>query len=462
MLVLVLWLMQTVFLNDFYRAIKINEIKSMANDIELLFQKEDVQSAIENVARRYDGCIVVADSFGYRTVAVDGYTNCRLMYLKGSDLKTMLIQAIANGGSYLTEHEGSTGMHRPMWFMSNAQREVFRSIIYTRVIAQNGATYGLFLNTNVIPLDATVETIRVQLIFITIGMIVFALALANFIAKHLTKPISSITASSQKLAKGNYDVSFDGTGYREVKELAATLDYAAHELGKVDRMQKELIANVSHDLRTPLTMIAGYSELMRDMPEEMTQENIQTVIDEANRLSSLVNDVLDLSKIIDGSYLVTKETCNITVLMQSIVHRYTTMLAHKGYHIDFHYEAELFVEVDISRITQVIYNLMNNAITYTGEDQSVKITQTKVDTCVRLSFTDTGEGIPQNELGAIWNRYYQAKKTHKRASIGSGLGLSIVKELVSMHGGEYGVHSEVGKGSTFWFSLPLLTNASDH
>ena len=202
-------------------------------------------------------------------------------------------------------------------------------------------------------------------------------------------------------------------------------------------------------------MIHGYSEVMRDIPGENTPENVQIIIDEAERLNLLVNDLLDISKLESGKMELNKEKFNLTKLINDILKRYDKLADYK---ISFEYEKECFVFADELKITQVLYNLINNAITYTGEDKCIYLNQEIIKNEVKISVTDTGEGIPQDKLPYIWERYYKISKNHKRASVGTGLGLSIVKNILSLHGGKYGVISNINKGSTFYFTLNLSSD----
>ena len=223
-----------------------------------------------------------------------------------------------------------------------------------------------------------------------------------------------------------------------------------------------MIANISHDLRTPLTMIKGYGEVMRDLPGENTPENMQVIIDETTRLSDLVNDLMDLSRIQAGACTSSNEVFNLTVAVREVLQRYDTLIKHRGYHLEFVDEGEFFVNADRGMILQVLYNLINNAINYTGNDRLVTVRQHVSDGHVRISVTDTGDGIPQDQLPLIWDRYYKVDKVHRRAMIGTGLGLSIVKSILELHRAKYGVSSTIGVGSTFWFELPILTVQTQH
>ncbi|MEG2417949.1 MAG: HAMP domain-containing sensor histidine kinase, partial [Eubacterium sp.] len=211
----------------------------------------------------------------------------------------------------------------------------------------------------------------------------------------------------------------------------------------------------SHDLRTPLTMITGYAEVIRDLPGENTPENVQIIIDEANRLAALVNDVLDISKLRAGVQDLDVEIFCLTDTIRQIMKRYTKLTEQDGYSIIFEADSEVYVQGDELKITQVIYNLVNNAIHYTGTDKRVVIRQTISEARVRIAVTDTGEGIAEDQLPYVWDRYYKIDKNHQLASVGTGLGLSIVKNILTLHGMPFGVSSTLNEGSTFWFEMGI-------
>jgi signal transduction histidine kinase len=191
----------------------------------------------------------------------------------------------------------------------------------------------------------------------------------------------------------------------------------------------------------------------RDIPGENSPENVQVIIDEATRLSLLVNDLLDISRLQAGTEKIKCEEYNLTRSIRDIISRFDKLKENDGYNITFETDGDITVNADEARIAQAVYNLIGNAINYTGEDKSVRVVQKIYDGKVRIEITDSGEGIAKEELPYIWDRYYKVDKTHKRAEAGTGLGLSIVKTVFESHGAVYGVDSTVGEGSTFWFEL---------
>lgn len=254
----------------------------------------------------------------------------------------------------------------------------------------------VLLETEITPVDSTVETLKVQLLCLTLVMAVLGLGLALFIARRIARPLAAINQSAKKLGEGDYAIRFEGAGTREAAELAQTLNYAAGELSKVDELRRELLANVSHDLRTPLTMIEGYAEVMPGPCRGEHPENVQIIIDETQRLTNLVNDLLDLSKLEAGVVPLDKTRFNLTDSIRRTLQRYDKLA---DYRFPFYADRDVFVTADELRISQVVYNLVNNAITYAGADKTITLRQTVGDGMVRISVTDTGEGIPAISSG---------------------------------------------------------------
>jgi signal transduction histidine kinase len=215
------------------------------------------------------------------------------------------------------------------------------------------------------------------------------------------------------------------------------------------------MANISHDLRTPLALIYSYAEMMHDFPDEVTREQSQIIMDEAKRLTSLVNDILDISSLETGMTKLNKTRYNLTESLQNTIKRLNELVKNQGYQLSFDYNEDVYIRADEVKITQAFYNLLLNAITYSGTDRTVIIRQSMQGNMVRIEVFDHGEGIREHDLPYVWDRYYKIDKKHKRPIMGTGLGLSIVKKVVELHKGEYGAASDEGKGSVFWFQLHL-------
>lgn len=467
-LLLILWLFQTVYLDTFYKKIKTNELESALSHVETMSVDEDFSQAVDTIAESYDVCILVTDFEGKTLFSADKNMNCAIHKLPTEELVRIMKKAgdgevikIKNNIGLSFDKDINNKDKRPNRFedkMNMPPKDEYESLMLVKIITLNDGTQcAAFLNSIISPVSATVYTLRIQLIYISVIMVVIALVMAVVIAVKVSRPIININNSAKKMARGDYNIKYDVGSYKEISELSKTLNYTVSELKKTEDLQHELIANVSHDLRTPLTMITAYSEVMRDIPGENSPENVQVIIDEANRLTNLVNDMLDISKLQAGVDTLNAREYNLTSGIKSVIDRYAKLVEQDGYKVIFKYkEEDIMVRADEFKIYQVLYNLVNNAINYTGPDKTVTIKQIVNGEIVRIEVTDTGDGIAEEELANVWERYYKADKKHKREVMGTGLGLSIVKNILKLHDAKYGVLSKVGEGSTFWFELKII------
>lgn len=470
-LLLILWLFQTVYLDTFYKKIKTNELEAALSHVETMSVDEDFSQAVDTIAESYDVCILVTDFEGKTLFSADKNMNCAIHKLPTEELVRIMKKAgdgevikIKNNIGLSFDKDINNKDKRPNRFedkMNMPPNDEYESLMLVKIITLNDGTQcAAFLNSIISPVSATVYTLRIQLIYISVIMVVIALVMAIVIAVKVSRPIININNSAKKMARGDYNIKYDVGSYKEISELSKTLNYTVLELKKTEDLQHELIANVSHDLRTPLTMITAYSEVMRDIPGENSPENVQVIIDEANRLTNLVNDMLDISKLQAGVDTLNAREYNLTSGIKSVIDRYAKLVEQDGYKVIFKYKEEnIMVRADEFKIYQVLYNLVNNAINYTGPDKTVTIKQIVNGEIVRIEVTDTGDGIAEEELANVWERYYKADKKHKREVMGTGLGLSIVKNILKLHNAKYGVLSKVGEGSTFWFELKIIRNS---
>ena len=505
LLLAVLWFFQTVFLESFYKTVKTQQVKSCTYSLTDYVETSDFYTLITEIEEQNNmtvavyntddsvfTCVYTTQSHpGFNAdIAVDTVYNLyeqasnhngehstitRIIHGQRSDKPLINNKTDAeNSGSavdkqFASEQPPDTAdpaapTENPMQFRRHEpafERETSEVLAYAKIINTSSGERMIVVESEITPVNSVVETLRIQLLIVTAVILILSIVIAIFLGKAIAKPISDTNEQAKALAEQNYDITFEGGRYREITELNATLTYAAGELKKVDSLQKELIANISHDLRTPLTMITGYSEVMRDLPGEMTPENIQIIIDEANRLNSLVTDLLDISRLQSGTADVKKAPFSLTKCIESIFSRYTKLIENDGLNIVFEHDGEVFIMGDELRMTQVLYNLINNAINYIGDDKTVIVRQTVTGDKVRVDVIDHGEGIPEEQLKYIWDRYYRVDKEHRRAVIGTGLGLSIVKNILIAHDAEFSVASVLGEGSDFYFILPVIPTGDE-
>ncbi|MDR3364849.1 MAG: HAMP domain-containing histidine kinase, partial [Clostridiales Family XIII bacterium] len=321
--------------------------------------------------------------------------------------------------------------------------------------AQDSGRLILCMFSPLYPQESTSAILTDQLLYVTIIAVLLSILLGFYLSRMITRPIEEITERAEELAAGNYGIDFPVTHYSEIMRLADTLSAASGELAETRTMQRDIIANVSHDLKTPLTMIRSYAEMIADIsgndPKKRAQ-HLQVIMDETDRLSAMIAELLDISKLQSGEFSIKRTDFSLKELIKSTITAYQAFVEQDGYKLIFVSKGEGVVRADETRIKQTLDNLISNALKYGGKDKIVEIRMVEKDEYVRVEVTDHGMGIPKRDIKHIWDRYYQTSAHHSRSD-STGLGLSIVKEILVLHDAKYGVESTVRRGSTFWFEI---------
>jgi len=450
-----IWFFQIIFLEDFYKSTKKAELEKYVMMIE---RNVSTKKADEFWEERYE---LLGGEEYIKDYTIDIYVAEKDMfdenYVKLSLLDDTRPLILKNSWEYLIHLETRDRFFERALGNGGKYSEIVENLIISTKIVKTTDDFEIvmYISAELFPVTATVNTIKRELAVITSMMIIIAFVLSYFISRRLAEPIERINSQTKLIAMGKYDVTFHADEFEEIKELSDTLNHMTKELSKVEKLRKDLIANVSHDLKTPLTLISGYAEAMRDLPGENNFENAQVIIDEAGRLSLLVTDMLDLSKFETGNGTLNINKFNLTGSMKEVNARFSELVKKDGYTITFNHGEEVYVNADEVRIQQVFYNLMTNAINYTGKDKTIVINQIVENDYVRIEVIDTGRGITKENLDKIWERYYSTDEFHERGVTGTGIGLSIVRSIIESHSGKYGVVSEPDKGSKFWFALKV-------
>ncbi len=439
-ILLLLWESQLLFSSFLYERYQINDMSKLASEIN----KKDAEvlpDYLKNVVYNNNVCIEYVDGFGNAILYNDASTGCLL----GRSNKEL---------NEYKEELYKSGEKTKAIKLVNPDFESY-ALLYG-IEVDNGYVYLFTMLSNV---NKNYTLIKDQLIYITIVVIILAIIISLFLAKVLSEPIVDITEKSKLVANGNYNVVFEKNGIKEIDELADTLNYLESEVSKTDNYRRDLMANVSHDLKTPLTMIKAYAEMVRDITyknKKKREENLNVIIEETDRLNNLVGDILTLSKLQANSDTLEIESFDLNKEIMGILKRYDYLKETEGYVIESEMPKEVIIRADKNKINQVIYNLVNNAINYTENKKVlIKITEDKKDYLIEIK--NAGQ-IKDKDIEHIWDRYYKNDKKHKRNVVGTGLGLSIVKSILESHDFIYGVSSKDGE-TTFYFKIKKV-NAS--
>ena len=427
-----LWLFQVLFLNKFYEFSKIKQLDNTINLIKESYNNNSLYSNVDNYAEDNGICIQI---FTDKKIIYDSQIFNKGCMPKNVDYRDVFIKSSLDKETYK---------------LINPR---FNNEVLLKAIKLNSNTYA-FLSSSLQPLDGAVEIIKKELVIVSIMVLLFSFLIGYFISKKLSKPIEKINKTAKIMAQGDYENAyfFIDENILELNELVSTLNQTNDELTKIDELQKEILANVSHDLKTPLTMIKAYAEMVRDLTykdDVKREDNLNVIIEETDRLNLLVNDIIELTKINNDLQNLNITEFDLVELINSIINRFSIMDAN----FVFKNKLPIIVKADKIRIEQVIYNLIINAINYTGKDKKVIINLKENDKYVHVEIKDTGKGIDEEDLKLIWKRYYKVDKKYRREKKGSGIGLSIVENILKKHKFNYGVNSIKNKGTTFYFDI---------
>lgn len=447
----VLWLLQTVFLQSLYNYMQKYQISKIAEEIR---HAENIEDTIDILAEENSILVLLTDDSGNILYSADEYS------------PSYRNDSFRHGGGQNPYHADE---------IQNWQEETYRRlpehygdfleklgenyrICYTIDRGDGGTlVYGtrlsdgniLYINTSIGAVGSAVSILRIQLCAVTFLALFIGLFIAIWIAKRFSKPVSELSEQSLKMAKGDFDLKFDKGFCSETDELASSLEYAAGKIAETDKLRRDLLANVSHDLRTPLTMIKGYAELIRDLDESSDAGNdAEIIIRESDRLSLLVNDIMDYSKLQSGTVSFKFKRMDLSSLAQKTANQFSALCKSDGIDIITEIAPQKYIEADAHRIEQVLYNLISNAVAHVGEDKRVYVIITENGRSIRVEIRDNGSGISADKLDSIWDRYFTSKERGT-----NGLGLSIVKEILSAHHARFGVESKKGSGCMFWFEF---------
>lgn len=451
-----LWLMQTVFFDGVYGFYKKQVLARESKVIVENINNPEINSLITSISQDNNLSIYIISKNGLIKYVSQRSTTVRINTVSQKSFDYWELAAGSNGfyvgetaGPPLVNDDGDILEYDPSHFTGNVPKKSSSvNIVCARLAdsqsSDNAAMVLLFATLE--PIKSLTGIINFLVIITTVFMVFICFIGALVVSKTISRPIEQLSDSAEQLATGDYNTVFRGGGCCEITRLSKSLNRMTSELSKVEKLRREFFANVSHDLRTPLTMISGYGKMMQELPGEDNEENLQIIVDETERLTKLVNGILDLSKLQSGSYDLRPTIFSLTESTAELSDEFAKLYSGKA-EIGFSSSREIFISADETLVSEALYNLIINAITHSGEGAKIEVVQTEENRRVRITVRDNGPGIAEADLIGIWDRY------RKGSGSGTGLGLAIVKAATELNHGTYGVNSTVGVGSEFWIEF---------
>lgn len=446
-ILILLWIFQMLFFNKYYEKTKNKNVSSVAKIVKKSYNSDHYQMVLDMLSYQKDVCIEI-------------FTDNAIYYSSDS----------VSRGCVINDNEVVDMAKYHNHFVKSdkdiVSYQLFNSRYKTKVLVYGvkleNDTYA-FISTSLVPIAETFNVWRNLFIYISVVVMLVSFLLAYFVSRRISRPIVKLNKTSKEMVKGNYNIRFDtNDSIVEINELATTLNNLNDELSKTEMLRRELMANVSHDLKTPLTLIRANAEMVKDInynKKEKRNANLQVIIDEVNRLNLLVEDILSLSKAQSNTIDIKREVFDIDELIRTVLERFQVLVEKNNFNFNYKSIKNCIVYADIKKIEQVLYNLISNAVNYSS-DKLINIRLKNKGQKVLIEISNSGDEITKEDLKHIWDKYYKVDKSYHRVTLGTGLGLSIVKNLLELHHFKYGVISNKKK-TTFYFEMDKYEEVSN-
>ncbi|MCT4633591.1 MAG: HAMP domain-containing histidine kinase [Firmicutes bacterium] len=457
----IVWIFQVVLLNNFYLNERKNSIIEESKTVNSLYIESMENKDQSSLSYSFDYLrengklhtfFFIFDKDDRLVFPEEGSRRGFVVKFTDKELLRNLIPIDKSKNTYtvITDKDIDEKLHIKEG--SEARKVIFKKsmLVSSPIHDSNGQYIGrsIFVS-NLIPLRETSNILKKQLSIITAISVVIGSMLALYFSKQFTKPIIKITHATRDIAKGKFDTRVDIASKDEIGILGEDVNKMAHQLGMIEELRKDFISNVTHELKTPIGIIRAYAELIRDINDEETKaDNVKVIVDESIRLNEMVEDILTLSKMEAGYDKLTLEKNKLPSLLEDVLTRLQVLIENKNINILLDYEEDFEIECDYNKMFQVFYNIINNSINHSESDSDISINMYKdISHKVIIEIKDQGSGISKDEVNKIWDRFYKVEKSRTRTDSGTGLGMSIVKNIIDLHGFDVELDSEVGVGT---------------
>ena len=512
---LMLWLMQTVFIKAFYDRMAIAELKKCADEISSVYHEAGKPLSYADAGKASSDAgagkaSVYPDEELYTYIDTAAGENAYMIFVTDMD-GSILYHSDEYSSFYSSENsrEGNEGESREdnpaadnavgnpyrhgtegkLSWQIGAERnlpdgfetlrlqliddadaksaemtsEDGKTFLYACIIGsktdETGAPAGILsINMPLGAVGSTVKILKLQLLCAFAIALVLALIVSLWLSDNLSGPVKKISKEAEKLALEQFDLEVPEGFCIETDELGHSLKNAAASLATAKRSQQELLANISHDLRTPLTMMKGYAEMLRDISWENEAErehDLGVIISETDRLSGLVNEILEYSHLKEDNAPVHAEAFDLAEAYAGVAEQFKALLDKNSISLNINADKDTYAAGVRSDIIRVMYNFTDNAIQHSKENSSIEVTVSKAENAAYFSIANIGTPLNEDTLPYIWERYYTSR-SRKNTETVSGLGLAISKEILLHHNAEYGIKTEPAgdlQKISFWFKL---------
>lgn len=451
-IIVLLWLFQIIFLEKFYSVLEVKDVTVKAGkvvkEIEGLGSMDEISNSTEFINS-------IEDFIYEKQLTVEIIDASYGVVYQGTSGENSAIPGVMRKVAATAIQDALGGKE----FKEEVTHPKFGyqfMIMGLPISYKDGVRGAMLITMPMAAVEDTTDILKKQLYLIT-GILVLVSVLISFrLSKRFTDPILRISKQAESYTSGEYAVRTKDMGKDEIGQLAKGMNEMGEALMRNEVLQKEITANVSHELRTPLSLIRGYAETLRDVTgdnPDKREKQLNIIVEESERLSNMVEDILNLSQLQSGVAILEKEAFSIKEMVLKLREHYELQEKPRTFQMKGIIELKDNMLGDKKKIEQVFHNLLDNAFRHTKDEELVEVAAIEKPDCIRIEITDHGEGIAKEDLEHIFERYYRGKPTGEKKSKGTGLGLAIVKSIMELHKMPFGVESEPGTGTKFWFEV---------
>lgn len=473
------FLIQTIFFENFYYKQKEKKLINNVENFKSTFVKD-----IDNYNAFYDLAYKFEDENNSKIALLSKSGVIKYVTTAGSqdsENKQVINLAISNWSSYQSNYFEVLFEHKTISFnFTNPIVGTNNLVVVSPIVQNNDVQNIIFVVSTLQPLDEASDVMKSYYVYVYIGAIIITIILSFIYAKMVSRPLIDLNNTANKMANLDFSTKCNVNSSDEIGNLASSLNFLSDELDttlsalksankklvldiekerKLEKMRKEFVAGVSHELKTPISLIQGYAEALNDgiVDPEDFQYYLEVILDESDKMGKLVNDMLDLSALEYGNFSLKLNEFNLYDLMDNILKKYSNKTSNRKFKFTFdEVVTQLYVLGDILRIEEVITNLIDNAIKYSPENGEVNISISKAEDKLITSIENEGKNISDEELPLIWEKFYRVDKSRNKNSGGTGLGLSIVKNILELHKSTYSINnSKIGVVVSFSLNICL-------
>jgi len=466
-------IIQSLFFERFYISKKENELKTTVKNFKESYDEEGdtekVGDLIEEFERNYNASIVILDNSNRLKFVVSRSKN------RTDSARMREITDFAKRWSENKSFVQAFKDKNEITILKNQNRKTSQGNLIG-IAADEKKDEIIFVISSLQPVNEAVSVIEQFYKYFCIVAMLFILLLALVYSNMIVKPLRRINKVATKMARLDFSEKCEIVNEDEIGNVAASLNFLSENLDdalsslrkananlekdiekerNLEKMRREFVASVSHELKTPITLIDGYAVGLKDDIFEGEEEDfyLDIIIDEARKMGSLVSDMLDLSHLESGSFKFTREEFKIADLIQFTLKKYRTLIAEKEINLELKLIEGASVYADWNRLEQVFTNFITNALRHVDKKGIIKISMVDVEDEIWIGVENSGSNIPEDEIPKLWDKFYKIDKSRNRKFGGTGIGLSIVKNILMLHGYSYGVEN-TDKGVKFYFSIP--------